>query len=282
MSLFTFPIESALLDIADVSSSDSYVNASMLETSQLLPSLQGFNTNLPTPEEIEHLSFFDEWLANDCNGVLATPSSDKFVTPLDDFEITPINDVFDTPSFDLYNSALIDDSVLSAFPSPECVSHMSFLSELSTDSAHDPYTTLSYVNYSMPQESPVNIQLPSPAQTPRTSPMFSKLNLRESCSTVATAVTSNKRASDEVDSAVMKRQKNTDAARRSRQRKVERISQLDKRTTELLAENTKLNTKVAILESEKKHQRQKELELQIRIQTLENQLAEAHRILTDR
>ncbi|KAK9701264.1 hypothetical protein K7432_011794 [Basidiobolus ranarum] len=291
MSLTAFPIESAIPNTAKVSSSVHYMNTSTTcETAQFFPSLEGLAVSAPTPEEIEQLSFFDEWLANDYNGV-ATQSCSKLIHPIGDFEITPISDPFSLPmdSLDIFNASLIDDSMLSSFPSPECMSHMGFLSEMSTGDisalSYDSLTSPTYVNYASQQPSPVNIQLPSPAQTPRASPLLSKHISQDSFTQVASTVSeSNKRShSDEnvTDETATKRKRNTDAARRSRQRKTEKLNELDKRTSELLTENTQLSTKVAILESEKKYQRQKELELQIRIQTLENQLAEAHRILTD-
>ncbi|KAI7834355.1 hypothetical protein BX661DRAFT_196090 [Kickxella alabastrina] len=56
---------------------------------------------------------------------------------------------------------------------------------------------------------------------------------------------------DNVDAAALKRKKNTDAARRSRMRKILRIETLEGRVSELETENTKLAQMVAALESEK-------------------------------
>jgi len=54
------------------------------------------------------------------------------------------------------------------------------------------------------------------------------------------------------DELALKRAKNTDAARRSRMRKLQKMESLEQRVAELEAENAKLQTKVAVLESEKK------------------------------
>ncbi|KAJ2793891.1 hypothetical protein H4R21_005717, partial [Coemansia helicoidea] len=59
-------------------------------------------------------------------------------------------------------------------------------------------------------------------------------------------------ADDEpADAAALKRKKNTDAARRSRMRKILRIETLESRVSELEGENTRLSQLVAQLEAEK-------------------------------
>ncbi|KAJ2786396.1 hypothetical protein GGI15_001568 [Coemansia interrupta] len=68
----------------------------------------------------------------------------------------------------------------------------------------------------------------------------------------ADAAADEEHADDEpVDAAALKRRKNTDAARRSRMRKILRIETLEGRVSELETENNKLSQMVAALEAEK-------------------------------
>ncbi|KAJ1928611.1 hypothetical protein IWQ60_001905 [Tieghemiomyces parasiticus] len=83
--------------------------------------------------------------------------------------------------------------------------------------------------------------------------------------------------SDPEDPAALKRQKNTDAARRSRMRKLLRVETLESRVADLETENTALATKVAFLEVEKDLTKEKEATLLERIRTLEQQLTVAGR-----
>ncbi|KAJ2616949.1 hypothetical protein H4S08_000547 [Coemansia sp. RSA 1365] len=67
--------------------------------------------------------------------------------------------------------------------------------------------------------------------------------------TIAAAVAID--ADETIDATALKRQKNTDAARRSRMRKILRIETLEGRVSELETENTRLADMVAKLEAEK-------------------------------
>ncbi|RIB10648.1 hypothetical protein C2G38_1979478, partial [Gigaspora rosea] len=80
----------------------------------------------------------------------------------------------------------------------------------------------------------------------------------------------------------IKRAKNTDAARRSRLRKVLKMESLEKQVNELKIENKKFQTRVAVLESEKKGLKDKNIEKDNRIRLLEKQLAESHERLINR
>jgi hypothetical protein len=84
------------------------------------------------------------------------------------------------------------------------------------------------------------------------------------------------------DEAAQKRQKNTDAARRSRLKKIVKMETLEKQVTELESDNSRLTTRVAVLESEKSALISKDVGLEDRIRVLEAQLAEAHRALTSK
>ncbi|KAI9256873.1 hypothetical protein BY458DRAFT_519105 [Sporodiniella umbellata] len=94
------------------------------------------------------------------------------------------------------------------------------------------------------------------------------------------APVTQKRKVDDGDDATVKRQKNTDAARRSRLKKILKMETLEGHVKELESDNAKLNTRVAVLESEKGALASKEKSLEERIRVLETQLAEAHKALT--
>ncbi|CAO3581060.1 unnamed protein product [Absidia cylindrospora] len=91
-------------------------------------------------------------------------------------------------------------------------------------------------------------------------------------------------AADELplDEAALKRRKNTDAARRSRLKKVMNMEAFEKRVNDLERMNAQLLLRVAVLDSEKSHLQSKEAVHDSRVQTLEAQLAEAHKALASR
>ncbi|KAF9436137.1 hypothetical protein BGZ76_004731 [Entomortierella beljakovae] len=86
----------------------------------------------------------------------------------------------------------------------------------------------------------------------------------------------------EHDEIIAKRAKNTDAARRSRLKKVMRLETLESKVSELETTNNRLTMKVAILETEKNGHLVKDAEQSARIAQLEAKLAEAHALLTSR
>ncbi|TPX47194.1 hypothetical protein SeMB42_g01444 [Synchytrium endobioticum] len=75
---------------------------------------------------------------------------------------------------------------------------------------------------------------------------------------------------------VAKRQKNTEAARRSRARKVARMEMLEGRVRELEADGSTLSLQIAVLENEKAGWMDREVGLRKRIASLESQLQQAH------
>ncbi|KAI9017897.1 hypothetical protein CLU79DRAFT_762176 [Phycomyces nitens] len=101
-------------------------------------------------------------------------------------------------------------------------------------------------------------------------------------STMPVTIESKKRPVDDKDGddIAVKRQKNTDAARRSRLKKLKRMECLEERVSELETDNTRLTTRIAVLESEKSGLESKDRGLEERVRILEQQLAEAHRALT--
>lgn len=81
------------------------------------------------------------------------------------------------------------------------------------------------------------------------------------------------------DLVVLKRQRNTDAARRSRQRKAQKMDSLEKRVLDLEAENERLRLRAAIAESDRANIEAKEKRSRVRVLELERQLADTHKAL---
>ncbi|KAF7727578.1 hypothetical protein EC973_007339 [Apophysomyces ossiformis] len=89
----------------------------------------------------------------------------------------------------------------------------------------------------------------------------------------------NKQPIDLLDQQAIKRQKNTDAARRSRLRKVLKMEALERRVRELEVDNERLLLHIAVAESERSAAISKEQRNRERVSQLESQLAEAHKAL---
>ncbi|KAF9966948.1 hypothetical protein BGZ70_000637 [Mortierella alpina] len=87
---------------------------------------------------------------------------------------------------------------------------------------------------------------------------------------------------EEAEEIVAKRAKNTDAARRSRMKKLIKLEGLEAKVSDLESANNALNMKIAILETEKNGFVTKDADQTARIAQLEAQLAEAHAALTSR
>ncbi|KAG0212460.1 hypothetical protein BGX33_003605 [Mortierella sp. NVP41] len=87
---------------------------------------------------------------------------------------------------------------------------------------------------------------------------------------------------EEAQEVIAKRAKNTDAARRSRMKKLIKLEGLEAKVFDLESANSDLNMRIAILETEKNGFLAKEAEQAARIAQLEAQLAEAHAALTSR
>ncbi|KAG9065026.1 hypothetical protein KI688_002345 [Linnemannia hyalina] len=87
---------------------------------------------------------------------------------------------------------------------------------------------------------------------------------------------------EEAAEVVAKRAKNTDAARRSRMKKLIKLEGLEAKVFDLESANSDLNMRIAILETEKSGFLAKEAEQAARIAQLEAQLAEAHTTLSSR
>ncbi|CAO3600697.1 unnamed protein product [Absidia cylindrospora] len=85
-----------------------------------------------------------------------------------------------------------------------------------------------------------------------------------------------------LDPLALKRQKNTDAARRSRQRKLMKMEGLESRVNELEKDNQQLLLKVAVAENERDAAKVKEAKQREKVAALEAQLAKSHQELLQR
>ncbi|KAI8876284.1 hypothetical protein K501DRAFT_288964 [Backusella circina FSU 941] len=115
---------------------------------------------------------------------------------------------------------------------------------------------------------------------PRIAPRPSTLLPSDSLSVIQPPTKRRLDAVKDNDEATLKRQKNTDAARRSRLKKLVKMEALENRVSELESDNNALTTRIAVLESEKSSLKSKDISLEERIRVLEAQLAEAHKALT--
>lgn len=89
-------------------------------------------------------------------------------------------------------------------------------------------------------------------------------------------------AVEESEEVLAKRAKNTDAARRSRQKKLVKLEGLEAKVADLETTNHRLNTRVAVLETEKNGFLIKEAEQNARIAQLEAKVMEARLTLKTR
>jgi predicted RNase H-like nuclease (RuvC/YqgF family) len=195
------------------------------------------------PHHYQDASLFEEWLKQDV--LSENESSPEIATPLDPFITSPTN----------YKEIMIDHhndlDVSSVLDSPQQINPL--FAEI----------TESFPAAALAALATNNITLDA-AMASATTPAFS---------------TKRKKGPATPDETAMKRQKNTDAARRSRLRKVQKMSTLEDRVSELEKSNANLTTRVAVLDSEKNNLEKKEVSYEKRIQQLEEQLAEAHRAL---
>ncbi|KAG0312370.1 hypothetical protein BGZ99_009548 [Dissophora globulifera] len=136
-----------------------------------------------------------------------------------------------------------------------------------------------------PKIEPEERSFPSSASSPASSRAASASPEASSSATSPRPKGSKKRQlspEEEAGEIVAKRAKNTDAARRSRLKKLIKLEGLEAKVSDLEAANNALNMKIAILETEKNGFIVKDAEQTARIAQLEAQLAEAHVALTNR
>ncbi|RIA86909.1 hypothetical protein C1645_807562 [Glomus cerebriforme] len=179
----------------------------------------------------------------------------------------------------------VDDSPLNAIPvgsahSPALTIPWStdFTNSTSTEDVQNSSSSMSLSSFS-PVNSP-NISSTVVSSTV-TSPLMpsDSINSRSRKRSISRVDKDPQVVADEL---ALKRAKNTDAARRSRLRKQMRMESLVKQVADLKTENNDLQTRIAVLESEKKGLEDKYTEKDTRVNMLEQQLAEAHERLIKR
>lgn len=239
--------------------------------------------DVPSASAGDAHSLLDEWLAEDLTktGLLSSDSSvtssPEIATPLDVFLTSPTakSDVLMYSQHNGFASPLFDD--LSGQPSPATT----VMSAMAT-----PQVKLE--NYS-PESDPAMDMFADLQQQAILSSLGSQLHqpLPPKATPAAQPKPTKKRAASvategDNDEAAVKRQKNTDAARRSRLKKVMRMESLENRVAELERMNSQLLLRSAVLDSEKAGLEAKAHAAEQRIHSLEQQLIEAHKALTTR
>ncbi|KAJ3113285.1 hypothetical protein HDU96_003589 [Phlyctochytrium bullatum] len=135
----------------------------------------------------------------------------------------------------------------------------------------------------LPAPSKAPVAAAAPAKPPAAPAKAKASKQQKKVEAVAPAVVAPKKrpAGDdsEDDDVVMKRMKNTEAARRSRARKLARLESLEAEVNTLEHDKAALLVRLAVLESEQATFNQREADLNKRINQLELQLAESHRAM---
>ncbi|KAI9365055.1 hypothetical protein BD770DRAFT_377666 [Pilaira anomala] len=254
---------------------------------------QQLTPTMGTPFQ-ESSSVFDEWLKQDfLSPECSVHSSPEINTPLDQFLMSPpfqpkeelrLSHGCPFTEKDLDVSAILDSPTTQLFnhtATPLQLPMTNLFADIGTDSLPAALAALAAVAAPPPTattqpSTPVLIPEVSPAVHSATTPTFSaKINNKKR----AASVIDDEEPKDE---AAVKRQKNTDAARRSRLRKVQKMETLEMRVSELEKINAGLLMRVAVLDSEKTNLKAKESSYESRIKVLEDQLSEAHKVLSSR
>ncbi|KAI8382371.1 hypothetical protein BD560DRAFT_452942 [Blakeslea trispora] len=268
----------------------------------------------------ESSSMFDEWLKQDFLSEYSANSSPEIATPLDQFLMSPPyqakEEVESNPAclfdnVDLDVSAILESPTPQYYPLPATSATPETPISPSTSDASasvTPAATPAVVAASPTPDTMANLfadigeSLPAAlaalAAVASPSALMSAVGANTSSAALSPATASarapafsasparsRKRSSDDIDpadDAAVKRQKNTDAARRSRLRKVQKMESLELRVSELEKINAGLLMRVAVLDSEKTNLKAKESSYESRIKVLEEQLAEAHKALSSR
>ncbi|KAF9179049.1 hypothetical protein BGZ51_007278 [Haplosporangium sp. Z 767] len=257
-------------------------------------------------------SGFDEWLASDFQ--LGALSGDDASLASSPFSVLDDSPLLDLESFNatMMGSSLFDMNL--GFPSNDLVASVVASAPSSVQTKSAPLLTTAAVQqaaaalnipWSHDLEIAVMAEAANSALSANSTPAMIIPKTDSVESIVVPSVKSNNAASmsssaiahnktdnnvkkralspeEETDEVLAKRAKNTDAARRSRLKKVMRLETLETKVAELEAANAGLTMKVAVLETEKNAHLAKEAEQSARIAQLEAKLAEAHAALTGR
>ncbi|KAI8882015.1 hypothetical protein K501DRAFT_286073 [Backusella circina FSU 941] len=288
MSSIQTPAATALVANDELQSQDAFT--------QLYQSLTPI-LGMVTPQQ-DSAAMFDEWLKQDLLSECSVTSSPEINTPLDQFLMSPpfpSKDISATiksesisqaspnvVNYDLDVSAILDSPVTTSYPLTAATPTSQVPTPVATPSAQMS-SLFGDIGDSLPAALAALAAVAAAPMTPVLAEMSSPVT---SASTPAFSASprSRKRASDITpgDEAAVKRQKNTDAARRSRLRKVQKMDCLEGRVSELEKLNAGLLMRVAVLDSEKTNLKAKESSYEARIRNLEEQLAEAHKALARR
>ncbi|KAI8984417.1 hypothetical protein BDF20DRAFT_816659 [Mycotypha africana] len=296
-------------------------NTPQMENQDIFSQLcQSLTPVMSTPGQ-EPSSMFDEWIKQDFLSEYSNNSSPEIATPLDQFLMSPpfqskdelkLESIFGD-NVDLDVSAILNSPQLYSVP-PEanylsCASYSAGtpllqMSNLFADIGNSLPAALAALA-AVAAPTPIVTPLAAPPSTPIITSVTATTNttkktvevshqpsvVNATTPTFSAAPTSNRRkraASDDtnnmgsLDEAAIKRQKNTDAARRSRLRKVQKMEALENKVAELEKINAGLLMRVAVLDSEKTNLKAKESSFESRIKVLEEQLMEAHKALSSR
>lgn len=252
---------------------------------------QSLSPTVGTTPAQDSQSVFDEWLKQD---FLSEYSSPEITTPLDQFLMSPPYQTKDEinktkPALDGVD---LDVSAILSYPDLSNVTKaVNKKTESATSSvAATPVAPMSSLFADISESLPAalaalaSVAAPTTTTTPKNNNVSPAVVSASTPAFSASPSRTRKRAEDidPTDEAAVKRQKNTDAARRSRLRKVQKMESLETRVSELERINGGLIMRVAVLDSEKNNLKAKESSYENRIRVLEEQLAEAHKALSSR
>jgi hypothetical protein len=258
---------------------------------------QSLTPVMGTPAQ-ESSSMFDEWLKQDFLSEYSANSSPEIATPLDQFLMSPPfqtkdemkpSCVFDNSMVDLDVSAILDSPAPQLFTLPTAATTTTAVATTTTAPATPvtPAAQMTSLFADIGDSLPAALAALAAVAAPSTPIVSTKSPAVTSASTptFSASPSRTRKRSDDIDpkdDAAVKRQKNTDAARRSRLRKVQKMETLEVRVSELEKINAGLLMRVAVLDSEKTNLKAKESSYENRIKVLEEQLAEAHKALSSR
>lgn len=225
----------------------------------------------------------------------------SMTTPSLIYDVTTPQDLNDSPLFNapFMSSPSLDPAIgfFPDLPNDHNASNTRSLMQISSTPSVPslPSVNIPWTTTDLTTSSSTDNNVHSSSTSPSVLSNFSDVNSPVlSSNTVSSASTSplttslrtrnRKRSANEIDKdpiivadeLAMKRAKNTDAARRSRLRKVKRMESLEKEVTILKNENIDLQTRIAVLESEKKGLEDKNAEKDARVKMMEQRLTEAH------
>lgn len=270
---------------------------------------QSLSPAMGTTPAQDSQSVFDEWLKQDFLSEYSSNSSPDVSTPLDQFLMSPPYQSKDElknnkPAFggvDLDVSAILSYPDLSNIAkavnqasTPASTTATTPVADAASSPASSvaatPVVPMSNLFADISESIPAalaalaSVAAPTTTSTSKSSTVSPAVVSASTPAFSASPSRTRKRAEDidPSDEAAVKRQKNTDAARRSRLRKVQKMECLETRVSELEKINGGLLMRVAVLDSEKNNLKAKESSYENRIRVLEEQLAEAHKALSGR